>query len=195
MGEGKSGVHAVEMDVLCYLCSVGFDYGMLVVPLCYIRLQLADNRQIRIIFRMVEYSNGVSSTSPILRYEVYQYVLDLAPMFLAFLLLNIFHPGRVLTGPESEFPRLSRAEKKKLKQERKAEKAARKADKKAGRRTELKPLQATPGEVSDADSFDSLRDQEEAGMQPAPQRGESPPRYYRVSNSFDVLNTQYEAPR
>ncbi|RJE27298.1 RTA1 domain-containing protein [Aspergillus sclerotialis] len=143
---------------------------------------------IRIIFRLVEYSHGVSSTSPILRYEVYQYVLDLAPMFLAFLVLNIFHPGRVLTGPESEFPRLSRAEKKKLKQEKKAEKAARKADKKAGRGTEMKPLQATAGDVSDADSFDSLRNQE-AGMQATPLRGENPPRYYRVSNSFDAVNS------
>jgi len=49
------------------------------------------------------------------------------------------NPGMVLRGPESNFPRLSRKEKKALKQEkkeakraRKDEKRQRKADKKAG---------------------------------------------------------------
>ncbi|KAK4997654.1 hypothetical protein LTR28_013910 [Elasticomyces elasticus] len=34
---------------------------------------------------------------------------------LAILVLVIWHPGRTLVGPDSEFPRLSRAEKKALK--------------------------------------------------------------------------------
>lgn len=33
-------------------------------------------------------------------------------MFLALVSLNIFHPGRILQGLESNFPRLNRAEKK-----------------------------------------------------------------------------------
>ena len=43
-------------------------------------------------------------------------MLDAFPMLLAVTLLNACHPGLVLRGPDSEFPRLSRAEKKALKQ-------------------------------------------------------------------------------
>lgn len=191
MGEDKWRVDVVAVDVLCYICGIGVDHGMVIVLSLTFEDESSNNIQIRIIFRIVEYSDGVSSTSPILRHEVYQYALDAVPMFLALLILNIFHPGRVLVGPDSEFPRLSRAEKKKLKQEKKAEKAARKADKKAGRNKEMKPLQFTSGDVSDADSFDSLRNQE-AGMQIAPLRGGDPPPHYRVSNSFDAVDTRYD---
>lgn len=47
-------------------------------------------------------------------------------MFIALALLNVVHPGRVLQGPESEFPRVSRAEKKRLKREKKQLKRERK---------------------------------------------------------------------
>jgi len=50
-------------------------------------------------------------------------------MLLAAILLNIIHPGLVLKGPESEFPHLSRKEKKMLKQEKKAAKQQRKQEK------------------------------------------------------------------
>lgn len=52
-------------------------------------------------------------------------------MLVALLVLCIFHPGRFLVGPESEFPRLSRKEKKAIKKEKKAQKAAAKEEKKA----------------------------------------------------------------
>lgn len=55
-------------------------------------------------------------------------------MFLAILLLNVFHPGRVLVGPDSEFPKLTRKQKKEMKREEKEEKRRRKAGKKAGRK-------------------------------------------------------------
>lgn len=51
-------------------------------------------------------------------------------MMVALLILAVIHPGRYLVGPENEFPRLSRKEKKARKQEKKAaqrqEKEARK---------------------------------------------------------------------
>ncbi len=51
-------------------------------------------------------------------------------MMVALLILAVTHPGRYLVGVESEFPRLSRKEKKARKQEKKAarrqEKEARK---------------------------------------------------------------------
>lgn len=52
-------------------------------------------------------------------------------MLLALVLLNVVHPGLILQGPDSDFPHLSRKEKKALKQQKKQEKAQRKADKKA----------------------------------------------------------------
>jgi hypothetical protein len=52
-------------------------------------------------------------------------------MLLALVLMNIMHPGLVLRGPDSDFPHLTRKEKKALKQQKKQEKAQRKADKKS----------------------------------------------------------------
>lgn len=43
----------------------------------------------------------------------------------------LWHPGRTLVGPDSEFPKLSRKEKKAIKKAKKAEKLELKAKKKA----------------------------------------------------------------
>lgn len=50
------------------------------------------------------------------------YVLDALPMCLALLVLAVGHPGRTLIGPDSEFPHLTRKEKKAAKAAAKAEK-------------------------------------------------------------------------
>jgi hypothetical protein len=76
--------------------------------------------QIRIIFRLVEFTKGFEPGNPMLFNEAYVYCLDATPIFLALLLLSAIHPGRVLVGADSEFPQLSRNEKKMLKQEKKA---------------------------------------------------------------------------
>jgi len=68
-----------------------------------------------------------------LTHEFYAYVFDALPMILAALLLNIVHPGLVLKGPESEFPHVSRKEKKMLKQEKKAAKQQRKQEKRSAK--------------------------------------------------------------
>lgn len=47
-------------------------------------------------------------------------------MLLGLILLNVIHPGLVLRGPESEFPTVSRAEKKRVKAEKKEAKRERK---------------------------------------------------------------------
>jgi len=67
-----------------------------------------DNAKMRIIFRLVEYSQGFKSGIPV--HEVYQYCLDSAPMLVALVILNVFHPGRVMRGPNNELP--SRKERK-----------------------------------------------------------------------------------
>jgi hypothetical protein len=60
------------------------------------------------------------------------YCLDALPMLFAIFLLNIWHPGRCLVGPDSEFPKLTRAEKKALKREKKERKRRRKEAKRRG---------------------------------------------------------------
>lgn len=76
----------------------------------------------RIVFRFVEFSGGYEHTNKLVSVEAYLLGLEAAPMLLATIILAVMHPGIVLRGPESEFPKLSRAEKKQRKQERKAEK-------------------------------------------------------------------------
>ncbi|KAJ7455893.1 hypothetical protein FB451DRAFT_1342275 [Mycena latifolia] len=70
---------------------------------------------IRIVFRLIEFSLGLFSA--ITMHEAPFYCL---PMFVALLLWNIFHPGQVLVGPESEFPKKVKGSKK-VKREKDAE--------------------------------------------------------------------------
>ena len=56
----------------------------------------------RIIFRLCEYSKGLNSKIP--HHEAYQYCLDSLPMLLAFALLNVVHPGRIMRGKDCEIP-------------------------------------------------------------------------------------------
>ncbi|KAH7383135.1 RTA1 like protein-domain-containing protein [Cadophora sp. MPI-SDFR-AT-0126] len=69
----------------------------------------------RILFRIIEFSAGAgtSLTHEFRSHEWYAYVFDSAPMFVALVVLNIWHPGKVLVGKESEF--LSRRERKEMK--------------------------------------------------------------------------------
>lgn len=67
-----------------------------------------------------------------LTHEEYEYIFDAAPMLLGLLALNIFHPGHILQGPDSTFPKQSRAEKKALKAHNKALKMAEKRGKRNG---------------------------------------------------------------
>lgn len=97
--------------------------------------------EIRIIFRLVEFTKGFEPGNPMLFNEAYVYCLDASPMFLALVLLSVLHPGRVLVGPESEFPRLSRREKKTRKQEKKAQTQATRDEK----RSSKNELQADTG--------------------------------------------------
>ena len=55
-----------------------------------------------IVFRLIEYSQGLDSSIPL--HEAYQYVFDSTTMLLALVLLNMVHPGRIMPGNESDFP-------------------------------------------------------------------------------------------
>ena len=88
----------------------------------------------RIIFRLVEFSSGLDpDKNPIPYHEAYFMVLDAAPMAVAVALLNVVHPGTVLRGEGSEFPRLTRGEKKALKREKKEAKRTAKEERKASK--------------------------------------------------------------
>ncbi|CAJ2500775.1 Uu.00g036280.m01.CDS01 [Anthostomella pinea] len=84
---------------------------------------------IRNIYRIVEFAGGITPSNPVPFHEEYSYALDCFPMMLALLTLAVCHPGRTLVGPESEFHKRSRAEKKAEKQELKASKKQRKEEK------------------------------------------------------------------
>ncbi|KZP21963.1 hypothetical protein FIBSPDRAFT_931397 [Athelia psychrophila] len=77
---------------------------------------------IRIVYRLIEFSRGTGTNNPIPYHEFYMYCLDALPMSLALLAMSIGHPGRTLVGPDSEFPHLTRKEKKAAKAAGKAEK-------------------------------------------------------------------------
>lgn len=85
---------------------------------------------LRIIYRLVEWAAGSeASENPIPFHEAYVFGLDALPMLLCVLLLNLVHPGGVLQGENSEFPKgLTRKEKKELKRVKKVEKADRKKE-------------------------------------------------------------------
>jgi hypothetical protein len=75
---------------------------------------------------MNEFARGITASNPIPFHEAYSYSLDAFPMMVALLILAIWHPGRTLVGPDSEFPRKTRAEKKAEKQAKKEEKRRKK---------------------------------------------------------------------
>ncbi|KAF4335919.1 phospholipid-translocating ATPase [Fusarium beomiforme] len=97
---------------------------------------------IRIVYRLVEFGPGVNEHNQLLIHEEYPLGLDATPILTALVLLNIMHPGFVLRGPDSEFPKLSRKEKKALKEQKKMEKKQANVAKKARKagKQELKDL-------------------------------------------------------
>ena len=88
-------------------------------------LRLTHHEQTRIIFRIIEFSagKGTALTNTIKGNEAFLYCLDVLPMILALASFHVYHPGKVLVGPESEFPKQTKEEKQALKAEKKLAKA------------------------------------------------------------------------
>ena len=63
---------------------------------------MLTQQQMRIIFRICEYAQGLDSTIP--NHEAYQYCLDSTPMLLALVVFNAVHPGRIMPGKASNWP-------------------------------------------------------------------------------------------
>lgn len=90
------------------------------VIVLYVALALIAYRN---IYRLIEFSAGVQSS--ITTHEFYTYVFDSTPMLAAVALFSVFHPGRSLRGPNSDFSEENR----KIKEAKKAKKAVKKQEK------------------------------------------------------------------
>ncbi|KAJ4016155.1 hypothetical protein NW766_004345 [Fusarium irregulare] len=75
-----------------------------VKPLCLVVYIVFVLIVVRVVFRLVEFGGGANSNNVVLRHEEFQLYLDALPMFLALVMLNVVHPGKVLKGPGSDFP-------------------------------------------------------------------------------------------
>lgn len=120
------GVGLQELFILCFTClALRFHSDMKKIeaegvnnrrvsswrPLMlveYVGLAFISARN---IYRLIEFSQGWGS--PVAKAEAAFYVLDAAPMLLATFLFNVFHPGRTLVGPDSEFPKKKKGKKEK----------------------------------------------------------------------------------
>ncbi|KAF8904711.1 RTA1 like protein-domain-containing protein [Gymnopilus junonius] len=96
---------------------------------------------VRIIFRLIEFSPAGNASS-IPGHEAFFYCLDSLPMAIAAYLMNIFHPGSILVGPDSEFPTKTRREKKAEKQAKKQAKQQEKQATQARKQAEKSEKQA-----------------------------------------------------
>lgn len=109
-------------------------------PLLYALYASLGLITIRIIFRLVQYSSGVYGA--LATHEAYFYCFEAAPMVLAIGIMNVIHPGRTLVGPEAEFPKITRMEKKEAKRRKREERNARKEAKKGNKMGVLKTWEA-----------------------------------------------------
>ena len=97
--------------------------------LIYITLALLIFRN---IYRLVEFGTGANS--PTVKHEWFAYVFDATPMFLAFVILNIFYPGKYLQGERADFS-VEDKERKTMKKETKQQKKDEKLERKAAKKT------------------------------------------------------------
>ena len=143
MSSGQPGPSEVRLGLHVYMAGVGaqlfFNCIFLALAIRFQQLvQNLDRRAtalkllkvvyaglgliiVRNIYRLVEYSLGLTST--ITTHEWFAYVFDALPMLAAILILSIWNPGRVLQGARSSFSEQTRAIKQ-AKAEKKAEKKA-----------------------------------------------------------------------
>ena len=93
-------------------------------PSIYILYAVSALITTRTVYRLVEFASGFNSD--IYHTEWYFYVFDALPMFAAVALFAAWHPGRALVGPQSEFPTMTKAEKRAERERTRQEKHARK---------------------------------------------------------------------
>lgn len=102
---------------------------------------------------MIEFSgsNTAHISIVISQHEWFSYVFDSTPMFLALIIFHAFHPGTVLIGPDAEFVKLTKEEKRAGKEAKKQVKAEARRLKKEQR----KGAQSTVNDIELAGSLSS----------------------------------------
>lgn len=92
-GPGRM-VHVLQASLMLITVSGLFDRSN----------RLLTRIQYRIIFRLVEFcsSEGSSVNNYIKHHEFFVYVFDAIPMFIALVLMNMWHPGKVLKERKNE---------------------------------------------------------------------------------------------
>lgn len=73
-------------------------------PMLYVLYGSLLAISVRIIYRLIEFSGGYSSSNPIPYQEWYMYVFDGIPMAVAIVLWNFVPPGAVIQGPDAKMP-------------------------------------------------------------------------------------------
>lgn len=134
---------------------------MRAIRMLYIMYAVLFLITVRIIFRLVEWSNGLDSTIP--NHEVYLYVFDSTPMLIALVLLNIVHPGYIMPGKEGDFP--SRKERKNMFKNPSQTQRSRHGDTERGHTFDLvpttggssRPVSPMPKGSTHTDAYDSHR--------------------------------------
>ncbi|KAF7712522.1 RTA-like protein [Penicillium ucsense] len=132
-----AGVALQQFFILCFIgLSIVFNRRLAkecdnekqkrVRPLLYtIYLSLALI-SFRVIFRIIEFAGDNTSklSLTINRHEIFTYVFDSMPMLFALIIFNAVHPGKVLVGPDAEWPTVSKEEKKARKRAKKEARSA-----------------------------------------------------------------------
>jgi hypothetical protein len=100
----RNPAEAVYQATLCRVCSYNA-HNCKILPASVTLLNrelLITISQARIIFRLIEYSDGIHSSIP--RHEAYQYCLDSLLMLIGSTLFNVVHPGRIMPGVAHDLP-------------------------------------------------------------------------------------------
>ncbi|KAL0568152.1 hypothetical protein V5O48_013846 [Marasmius crinis-equi] len=134
-GDGEDTSNLVRIGLRVYQAGVGVQEFFILLFLavairCQVKLQAIDHEQyrltnwrkvlwpiyaalslitIRIIYRLVEFASGFDSG--LVTKEAPFYILEAGPMTICMFVFNVFHPGAVLVGEESEFPKKEKSKK------------------------------------------------------------------------------------
>jgi len=68
------------------------------------RSWMLTHMQVRIFYRLIEFSAGKDSSNPLPYHEAYFYALEAVPMFCAIAVFNITHPSSIMKGPDARLP-------------------------------------------------------------------------------------------
>lgn len=109
----------------------------------------------RVIFRIIEFSgNNESKLSKMITdHEIFLYMFDSLPMFIVLVLFNLVHPSRILIGPDAQWPKLSKEEKRARKDLKKREKV----EKRLAKTGEMPSIELAPIVVGSSDTFSASK--------------------------------------